>query len=290
MGLRAKFNLVMLAAFLIGFGLAGALSYRILQDNARNAVLQEAAIMAGQASAISQYTDHEISPLLADQMKLRFLPQTIPFWAAQTEFRALQKQYPDYSVREVAINPTNPEDRPADWQADIIDAFRRDATLTSYVTERETPAGRILSASRPIAVSDQGCLACHSTPAAAPPAMVDLYGTAGGFGWKLGEIVGAQIVSVPMQVPLARAWSTFLVVMVGLAIVFLVMIVLLNLLLQYVIIRPVGRIAAAASDVSLGNLDAPEFTVKGRDEIASLAESFNRMRRSLTNALKLLGC
>ena len=93
MGLRTKFNLVMLVAFVIGLGLAGALSYKLARDNARREVLQEAAIMEGQAAAISHYTDHEIAPLLADQLKLRFLPQTIPFWAAQTNFRALQQQF-----------------------------------------------------------------------------------------------------------------------------------------------------------------------------------------------------
>jgi protein-histidine pros-kinase len=35
-------------------------------------------------------------------------------------------------------------------------------------------------------------------------------------------------------------------------------------------------------------MDAPEFAERGRDEIASLGASFNRMRRSLANALKLL--
>ena len=49
------------------------------------------------------------------------------------------------------------------------------------------------------------------------------------------------------------------------------------------------RIAATANEVSLGNMDAPEVAVRGNDEIASLAESFNRMRRSLANALKMLG-
>jgi len=66
------------------------------------------------------------------------------------------------------------------------------------------------------------------------------------------------------------------------------MLVLLNLLLHYFIIRPVRRIAAVASEVSLGNLDVPEYRPRGGDEIASLAESFNRMRRSLANALRLL--
>jgi HAMP domain-containing protein len=288
MGLKAKFNLVMLIAFLIGLGLAGVLSYRLVRDNARGEVLQEAAIMMGQATAISSYTDREIAPLLADQLKIRFLPQSIPFWAAQTNFRALQQQFPDYSFREPATNPTNPADRPTDWQADIIDLFRRDPARTEFVSHRDTATGPILSYSRPIRITDQGCLECHSTPAAAPPTMVDLYGSANGFGWKMGDTVGAQIVSVPMRVPLERANRTFITMMIGLAVVFLVMIVLLNLLLHYVIIRPVRRISATASEVSLGNMDAPEFTARGRDEIASLAESFNRMRRSLANALKLL--
>ncbi|HTZ71761.1 MAG TPA: DUF3365 domain-containing protein [Acetobacteraceae bacterium] len=288
MGLRAKFNLVMLVAFVVGLGLAGALTYRLLQDNARREVLGEAAIMIGQAATISHYTDHEIAPLLADQLKLRFLPQTIPFWAAKTNFRALQKQFPDYSLSELATNPTNPDDRPTDWQADIIDLFRHDPSLKEFISQRDSPTGPILSVSHPIRVNDPSCLTCHSTPAAAPASMVDLYGSANGFGWKPNDVVGAEIVSVPMRVALDRAWRAFEVVMANLAGVFLLMIVLLNVLLQYVIVRPVRKIAAAASEVSLGNLNAPEFDVRGKDEIASLAESFNRMRRSLANALKLL--
>jgi protein-histidine pros-kinase len=63
---------------------------------------------------------------------------------------------------------------------------------------------------------------------------------------------------------------------------------LLNLLLHFVIVRPIRKMSGIASEVSLGNMAAPEFEVRGRDEIASLAASFNRMRRSLANAMKLL--
>lgn len=288
MGLRTKFNLVMLVAFLVGLSLAGVVSYDLLREDARKAVLQEAAIMMGEAAAIGHYTKTEIGPLLADQLKERFLPQTSPFWAAQTNFRLLQQQFPDYSLRDVASNPTNPNDRPTDWQADIIDLFRRQPNLTEFVSQRDTPTGPILSYSQPVKVSDESCLQCHSTPAAAPPTMIDLYGTNNGFGWKLGEVVGAQIVSVPEYLPFDRANRAFVTMMVGLAAVFLVMLGLLNILLHLLIIRPVRRISAAASEVSLGNMEAPEVALCGHDEIASLAESFNRMRRSLANALKLL--
>ena len=148
--------------------------------------------------------------------------------------------------------------------------------------------GPILSISRPIRITDKDCLTCHSTPAAAPASMIDLYGSANGFGWKLGDVIGAQIVSVPMQVALDRANEAFKVYLAGLVAVFAVTIVLLNLLLHFVIVKPIRRMSAIASEISLGNMDAPEFDERGRDEIASLAGSFNRMRRSLANAMKLL--
>jgi protein-histidine pros-kinase len=54
------------------------------------------------------------------------------------------------------------------------------------------------------------------------------------------------------------------------------------------VIRPVTRLSSIADEVSLGKSDAPEFPVKGRDEIATLSGSFNRMRRSLVQAMKML--
>lgn len=96
MGLKTKFNLVMFAAFIVGLGLAAAYSYSLIRDVARQQVLQEASIMIDEASAVRGYTDREIGPLLADQSKIRFLPQTIPFFAAQSVFRGLQSRYPGF--------------------------------------------------------------------------------------------------------------------------------------------------------------------------------------------------
>ena len=289
MGLRLKFNLVLLTGLLVGLGLAAGLSYDLIFADARRGVLSEAALMDAQAAAISRYTADEIAPLVANQFAHRFLPQSVPAWAAQTNFRAVQTQLADYSYRTVVLDPTNPADLPADWQHTVIDQMRADRSLKRVETERDTPSGRILSVSRPIIITDQACLACHSTPDAAPASLIDLYGNKNGFNWKLNEVLGASIVSVPMSVPLNQAWAVFDTVLIWLGAVFLLVLVLLNVMLEFVIIRPVRRISASANAVSLGNMDAPEYLVRGRDEIASLAESFNRMRRSLTNALKMLG-
>ncbi len=288
MGLRTKFNLVMLVAFLVGWALAGVLSYELAFSNARRQVLNDAAILSAQASVLSDFTVKEVAPLLVGQFNQRFLPQSVPAWVAQTNFKNLQTKFPDYSYRTVVENPTNPDDKPAEWQAELIKTFKAQPDQKEIVHERETPTGRILSIAQPIIITNGACLQCHSVPAAAPATMIDLYGSANGFGWKLNEVIGARIVSVPMSVPFGEANKTFTRLMIGLGAVFAVMMVLLNLLLHFVIIKPVGVISAQAMAVSMGNMDAPEVVVHTKDEIGSLAESFNRMRRSLANAMKML--
>jgi len=288
MSLRLKFNLVLGFASLIGTLVAAVLVYGLLQKNAQEEVLDSARIMMQSAVAVRGYTVAEIRPLLALQQKRQFLPQTVPAYAAHRYIAKLQKEHPDYSYREATLNPTNPADRAVDWEADIVNYFRSNRDEQEYVGTRDTPTGPSLYLSRPIEITNPGCLTCHSTPSAAPATMIDMYGSSNGFGWKLNEIVGAQIVSVPMSVPLQRADTTFQV-FIGLLIgVFLLIAILLNIMLNYIVIKPVRQLSEKANEVSMGSLEAEEMPVKGKDEISSLTKSFNRMHRSLANAVRML--
>jgi len=244
--------------------------------------------MMSAALAARSYTVQEITPLLAEQSKLRFLPHRVPSWAAQTILRNVGSQLPNYLYKEASLNPTNPADRATDWEADIIGEFSRDPELKDLVRTRDSAFGPTLTLSRPIRLKDEACLSCHSTPDKAPSTLIDLYGSANGFGWKLGDVVGLQIVTVPLQVALDRANQRLGLYLGGLAAIFLVSLLLLNILLSTLIVRPVRRMSAIADEISTGNMGAPEIEPKGRDEIASLGASFNRMRRSLENAMKLL--
>lgn len=175
------------------------------------------------------------------------------------------------------------------WENDIIRVFRDKPDTGEIVGERDTPTGRALYIARPIQIKNPACLACHSTPDAAPATMLKLYGTANGFGWKPNEIVGAQIVSVPMAVPVGNARHAFLTFMGSLAAVFALAFVALNVMLTRIIVRPVARMSQAADQISVGNFEVPEFAETGRDEIAQLGRAFNRMRRSLQTAMKMIG-
>ncbi|MEO0819411.1 MAG: DUF3365 domain-containing protein [Pseudomonadota bacterium] len=289
MTLRLKFNIALLSAFLLGYAATGFLLYNTLQENARDEVLAKARIMRESALAIRAYTVEQVRPLLATLSQDQFLPQTVPSYAAQENFRKLDETFSDYTYKEAALNPTNPTDLAADWERDIINYFRNDETQKEYVAIRDTPEGQSLALAFPLQIKNEACLTCHSVPANAPQSMLDLYGDDNGFGWQLNEIIGAQILTVPMSVPIERANHTFAIVMSALAGIFVVVFLLLNILLSISVIRPVRRLTDLAGEVSMGNLDAPEMEAKGSGEIASLAQSFNRMRRSLENAMRMIG-
>ena len=261
MTLKLKFNLVLGMATLIGVLVSGFFANHLLQQNAREEVLDSARIMLESAQAVRGYTVSEIRPLLALQQKRQFLPQTVPAYSARIYINKLQEQYPDYSYKEATLNPTNPVDRAAEWEVDIVEWFRNNQHENEMIGERETAAGRFLYLTHPIKITDEACLTCHSTPDNAPATMIKSYGNANGFGWQLNEVVGAQIVSVPMSLPLARADKTFMIFMASLIAVFLLIAVLLNFMLHFTVIKPVRNMAENADRVSMGALDEEELEI-----------------------------
>ncbi|MBK9968553.1 MAG: DUF3365 domain-containing protein [Holophagales bacterium] len=288
MSLLTKFNLALIAVFTLALVPAGWLSHDLLQKSARTQVIENARIMMETALAVRTYTITQIGPLLAPQLETTFLPQSVPAYSATEIFSALRKTNPEYAYKEATLNPTNPRDRTVDWEADVVQAFRNDDGKKEIIGERETPQGRALFLSHPIRIKEEKCLVCHDTPDRAPASQIRGYGPSNGFGWKLNEIIGAQIVSVPMSLPVKMANSAFRTLLATLAGVFVLTLLILNLLLRFVVIRPLRELSAMADQVSLGNMDVPEVKVAGSDEVAQLASSFGRMKISLRKALAML--
>ena len=288
LGLRIKFNLAILAAFAVGFLIAAVGLRGTFIDSAREQVLQNARIMITTANAIRKYTAQDIGRLLPMERDGKFVAETVPAYAAQKNFKDVQAEFAGYSYREPTLNPTNLSNRAQTWEADIIQLFRNDATKPELIVERDTPTGPTLNLARPITIRDAACLQCHSTPAAAPAALTKTYGTVNGFGWKLNETIGAQLLSLPMALPLQAAHDAYVKFLLILVAIFVVVLGVLNALLHYLVLAPVARVTAMADAVSLGNEDVEQYVKPGSDEISSLSISFNRMRESLKHAMEMI--
>ena len=288
MSLLTKFNLALVLVFSLALVPVGFISHALLQRSARTQIIQNARIMMETAMAVRGYTIKQVKPLLDTRLAQQFLPQTVPAYSATEIFNYLREGHPEYEYKEATLNPSNPRDRTVDWEADVVNEFRRDPKKSEIIGERETTEGPSLFLSHPIQIKDPKCLACHLTPEQAPVSLVKQYGPSNGFGWKQDEIVGAQIVSVPMSIPVGMASNAFRTLLVALAGVFGFTLLVLNLLLRFAVIAPLTRLAAMADQVSRGNMEVPDVAIQGKDEVALLAGSFNRMRISLQKALAML--
>jgi HAMP domain-containing protein len=290
MRLMGLFNLI----FVVVLGLAVGVDYLVFnsffQSSAQREVLEHAKLMLETSKSIRKYTSAQIDPAIKslDPKDSHFYPQTVPSYAAVENFNYLRAEYPEYTYREATLNPTNPRDRATDWEADIINVFRNDPSRKEFSTIRTSATGSSLVLAKPL-VAVAACLQCHSTPQAAPASLVRQYGSSNGFGWQLNEVVGAQVVSVPMAFPVAAAREALRSSMTALILIALLTLVVLNITLSFFVVKPVYRLAVRADEISKGKLDIPELPVSGHNEISVLAASFNRMHRSLKSALKMLG-
>jgi Protein of unknown function (DUF3365) len=188
--------------------------------------------LLGQQHALSALEDflNSIKGKSDELLDTEFHPQSVPAFAATEIFGYLREKFPNYFYKEATLNPTNPRDRATDWETDIVNQFRGDTGHGELSAARDTPNGISLFLARPITVNNVSCLECHSTADKAPVEMIKLYGTANGFDWKLNDIIGAQVVSVPLAVPLQSAQAAFINLLWWLIGAFLVILLVANIM------------------------------------------------------------
>ncbi len=291
--LGSKFNLLLFTVFLIGILISGTVLAVILNRSAESQVTTKALILIQTINSVRNYTQTQIYPLLKDRLKTEpeFVRQTIAAHSAREVFENLRskKDYSDFFYKEATLNPTNLRNKADDFETEIVQRFRNDPNLKDKEISgfRAFPGGNLYYIARPIEIIDPTCLECHSTPEAAPKSLLATYGRENGFGWKLNEIVGAQIISVPASEVVNTTRQSLLLVMGAVGGIFAVTILLINLMLRQAVINPLNRMSVVAHDVSIGKLDS-EFQQTTHDEIGVLAAAFNRMKLSLSMAMDML--
>jgi methyl-accepting chemotaxis protein len=287
LNLRQKFTILLLVILVFGLSLSGLALSSLLRENARQDIDSTALMLMETMSSVRKYTSTQVNPELADKLTTKFLPQSVPAYSAREVFEILRQtaDYRDFFYKEATLNPTNLRDKADSFETEIVESFIKKPDLKEASGFRSIPGGDIFYIARPLPISEESCLKCHSTPEAAPQSMIALYGTANGFGWKLNEIIGAQIISVPANKVINKANYSSLVIIFIVSTVFITAILLVNFFLNRQVVKPLKRITRVAEEVSTGHMDV-EFEEFSNDEIGNLAKAFKRMQFSLEMAMK----
>lgn len=289
MRLELRFALILIFCFTLGVIVAGGISYSLEFRQAREAVSEKARVLLATALSMRRYTAEEVAPLVAPLANDGvFHPQIVPSYGAQTTMAKLSKEFPDYKYREASLNPTNVDDRAADWEVALFRAFNADAGLHELSgTTGEGDAERFYIA-RALRLSDPACLQCHTTADMAPKAMVARYGANNGFNWKLGDVVGLQIVEVPVAATRNKAISGVIVTVGALTCVLLIIACVFLILLRRYVVAPLQVVTHEASSLSLGETPPSRGAVPMEGQFFELDAALRRLKASLDESLRAL--
>jgi len=286
-----KFNLLLMLVFTISILVSGIALSSLLQQRAQAEITSQAEILIQTMSSVRDYTQGHINPLLTPRLdtEATFIAETVPAFSANEVFEKFRKnsEYKNFLYKEATLNPTNLRDKADEFEAQLVERFRKNSTLKEIADFRTLPEGNVFYIARPLAVKQQSCLRCHSTPEAAPKSQLTTYGRENGFNWQLHDIIAAQIISVPSGDVFANAQRTWTAVMGLLVAIFAIVILLINYLIKKTVIQRIRNIEKTAQKVSTGDMSA-DFEEKSRDEIGGLATAFNRMKSSLEIAMRML--
>jgi len=289
--LASKFTLILMLVFIGGIFISGAALSKALEHRAEKEVTSQALLLIQAMNSVRNYTSEHVNPLLVSRLETEpvFIPETVPAFSATEVFENFRKNevYKNFFYKEATLNPTNLRDKADNFETKLVEQFRSQPETKEITGFRTVPGGEVFYIARPLAVTKESCLRCHSTPENAPKSQLATYGAEWGFGWKLNEIVAAQMISVPSDEVFASARQSLSLVMGILVGIFAIVVLCLNFFLKRAVIQPIKKISRVAQQVSTGDM-AADFEQTSSDEIGVLAASFNRMKSSLEIAMKLL--
>ncbi|QLE56323.1 DUF3365 domain-containing protein [Nostoc sp. TCL26-01] len=287
----AKFNLLLMIIFIVSICLSGTILSNVLQQRAQNEITSKAQILIKTMNSVRSYTQNRVNPLLAPRLETEtvFIPETVPAFSATEVFENFRKnaEYENFLYKEATINPTNLRDKADPFETQLVERFRNEPQTKQLSGFRSLPEGQVFYIARPLEITEQKCLRCHSTPDQAPKSQLTTYGTENGFGWKLNQIIATQIISVPSEEVFNNAHRSWYLIMGLLAVIFTIVVLVINFLIKKTVIERIRNIEKIAQRVSVGDMNA-NFAETSKDEIGGLAAAFERMKSSLKIAMDML--
>jgi PAS domain S-box-containing protein len=183
-------------------------------------------------------------------------------------------------VRQVSLRYRNPNNRPDSFETTQLTAFRDvKAQETWQVTDRKGKSAlRYLLPMK----ADESCLRCHGSYETAPH-FVQVRFPKGHFsyGYKVGEVIGAVSVAVPMEDLYHQIETNLKQDLIYDGLVLVVFISITGWIIRRTILTPVKTVAASITHVARTGTFSERLEWQGDNEVGELVDSFNELMAEL---------
>lgn len=271
--ISTKFNIILSLLLLLVFLAAAffvyqrerALINRIAVDNARS--------IARQIIETREYISSVVNGEPNENYNL--VPQVV----ATNVAKRLTKGS-NYYVRQVSLRYRNPENRPDSFEAEMLGSFKSGRSAETY---RIVGTGKKRSFRYMLPmVAEKSCLECHGRYEEAPPFVRARFPKGHySYDYKVGEVIGAVSVSIPLADLYREAGTNFRNDLIYRGLTFCLIILVMGLLVRRTIIDPIREVSGTIAHISATGNFGERIKRRSRDEIGELGAAFNEMMEEL---------
>jgi PAS domain S-box-containing protein len=186
----------------------------------------------------------------------------------------------NYYVRQVSLRYRNPDNRPDNFETAQLTAFRDVKAVETWQVSMEK--GRESLRYLLPMVSDESCLTCHGSYDTAPGYIQRRFPRGHySYGYKVGEVIGAVSVSVPMEGLYRQIGANLKRDIIFDGVVLIIFILISGWIIRRTILTPVKAVAASIAEVAHSGNFTERLEQRGEDEIGALIGSFNELMAEL---------
>lgn len=246
-----------------------------------------AKLLAKFAGASRDYVAKTLRPAL-DHWTPEFIPEgKSSSFVTNKIFKNFNQEFPNYSYRQPARSPLNPNNLATPFEADIIQRFHNTPSLTVQEGYQQIQGGVFFYIAYPVLMEEK-CLPCHGDPTQAPTRLRSIYGKESGFNWPMGEVISATIIKVPIGSEIAAQNSRHLVLAGCTLLLFSLLFGLHHVLFKKLFSDRFAHLT------TIMNIIGDDFRRKERlpqetnNEFGNIAKAFNRMINSMNESYQEL--
>ncbi|MFM1941914.1 MAG: hypothetical protein RI897_896 [Verrucomicrobiota bacterium] len=275
-----KFSVAAGFLALVFAGLLMFRTYTSARDHMAELATTQARLALEFDLAIRNYVANSIRPEMQkrigrDEFVLKAMSTS---YVAREIFDEVRKSFSDYVIKFSAENPRNPGNLPAgEGEVELLRLFAERPDIQEWSGQITLRGVRYYAHASPMRIEFE-CLKCHGKPEDAPQSLLADYGREAGFGKRLGEVAGMDLVAIPVSrveevlahqvlgdLGITGLW--LLLLFAGILLVFRRLVTRrlawMNRHFQLAAVEQGGLVAVSP------------LVLRGRDEIGLLAASFN---------------
>lgn len=288
LSLQTKFSLGIVIILGIFTGLLSYGLYKQLEDSLIRNVYEKSEIILAELEATRNYVASilrpKISSLIAsDEFVLEAMSTA---YVSRQIMERFQKTFPAFRYKRAAIDSRGPLNEADAFERKILIRFRDDPHLKDWQGLVTRNHERFFVRMVPIR-TESACLRCHGNSDDAPAKLIGIYGQDRGFGRKVNDVAGMDVLSFPVERAMGQVTARTVATMGPGIAAMLAASMLVIVFFRRLVVNRIALLTGFFSEfVSDESGLSRRLNIVQHDEIGEVCGAFNHMADRLNAVMK----